>query len=461
MKLKIFIPVLLIFFSLFTGFSTSYAYEETGKLIARNGNIVIPHAVKAGSIIKFEYSSKASYPTTQPYINGVRVNYNSSDYKREILSYTPSVDLDKIEFSVTGDGSLQNTLYEVWVNDVSIWTASKGYTPPPEPDETPPDNVTAMTYTSTDTSITVSWTNPSDRDLAGHEIYFDDSLVKSDVSKDVTSYTFSNLLPETSHLIKLVSYDSWGNKSSGASISASTLADMSKVPPANVTGLTETHTDKTVTLKWTNPSDSDLAGFKIYRDGSLIATKGVITSFVDTDLVADTSYSYKVVSYDVDGNESAGSLINVKTNSDKDLIPPDAPTGLKLTSMNGGIYVSWDKNKELDLDGYNVFVNGVKYNTNLVHGTTLLVEGLENEKEYQIQVTAVDTSENESEKSSVKTVAPDSHAMPSKMQMSYSLGDVANGISSWFDSLWLVLAFAIGIPLSFYVASRVKLLFLS
>jgi chitodextrinase len=461
MKTKFFILIFLIFFSVFSGFSVSYASETEGVLVHQTEGITIPYMVESGSTIKFEWSASRTYAVYQPYVNGNLVTYTLGEQKREILTYKPSSTINQITITSIGDKTAKNFLYEVWVDDVSIWTASKGYVPPPEPDETPPDNVTGMTYTSTDTSITVSWTNPLDADLAHHEIYFDDSLIKSDVSKDETSYTFSNLLPDTSHLIKIVSYDSWGNKSNGASISASTLADMSKIPPANVTNLIETHTDKTVTLKWTNPSDSDLAGFKIYRNGSLIATKGVVTSFVDSDLVSDTSYSYKVVSYDVHGNDSAGSLINVKTNSDKDLIPPDAPTGLKLSSMNSGIYVSWDKNKELDLDGYNVFVNGVKYNTNLLRGTTLVIEGLENEKEYQIQVTAVDTSQNESEKSYEKTVAPSSHAMPSKMKMSYSLADVANGISSWFDSLWLVLAFAIGIPLSFYVASRVKLLFLS
>jgi hypothetical protein len=43
--------------------------------------------------------------------------------------------------------------------------------------------------------------------------------------------------------------------------------------------------------------------------------------------------------------------------------------------------------------------------------------------------------------------------------LTYSLADVATGIGNWFTSFWLILAFAVAIPLSFMVAGRVKSLF--
>ncbi|HER2159113.1 TPA: hypothetical protein VJS58_001686 [Streptococcus pyogenes] len=42
----------------------------------------------------------------------------------------------------------------------------------------------------------------------------------------------------------------------------------------------------------------------------------------------------------------------------------------------------------------------------------------------------------------------------------YDLIDVAKGVENWFSSFWLIIAFAIAIPLSFYIASRIKLMFL-
>ena len=43
--------------------------------------------------------------------------------------------------------------------------------------------------------------------------------------------------------------------------------------------------------------------------------------------------------------------------------------------------------------------------------------------------------------------------------LTYNLADVATGVSNWFASYWLILAFAVAIPLSFFIATRVKHLF--
>lgn len=41
----------------------------------------------------------------------------------------------------------------------------------------------------------------------------------------------------------------------------------------------------------------------------------------------------------------------------------------------------------------------------------------------------------------------------------YNLADVATGITNWFSSFWVILAFAIAIPMSFMIGGRVKGLF--
>jgi hypothetical protein len=43
--------------------------------------------------------------------------------------------------------------------------------------------------------------------------------------------------------------------------------------------------------------------------------------------------------------------------------------------------------------------------------------------------------------------------------LNYNLADVATSVSNWFSSYWLIVAFAVGIPLSFMIANRVKSLF--
>ncbi|MCY7487908.1 hypothetical protein [Paenibacillus alvei] len=45
------------------------------------------------------------------------------------------------------------------------------------------------------------------------------------------------------------------------------------------------------------------------------------------------------------------------------------------------------------------------------------------------------------------------------VSLKYELADVATSVANWFSSFWLILAFAVAIPLAFYVANRVKGLF--
>lgn len=47
------------------------------------------------------------------------------------------------------------------------------------------------------------------------------------------------------------------------------------------------------------------------------------------------------------------------------------------------------------------------------------------------------------------------------ISLSYQLSDVATAISNWFGSFWLIIAFAVAIPLAFLIADRVKALFVS
>ncbi len=43
--------------------------------------------------------------------------------------------------------------------------------------------------------------------------------------------------------------------------------------------------------------------------------------------------------------------------------------------------------------------------------------------------------------------------------LNYNLADVSTSTTNWLDSLWLIVAFSIGIPLAFFIAHRIKGLF--
>lgn len=46
------------------------------------------------------------------------------------------------------------------------------------------------------------------------------------------------------------------------------------------------------------------------------------------------------------------------------------------------------------------------------------------------------------------------------ISLNFDLADVATAVSNWFSSMWLIVAFAVAIPLAFLIANRIKGLFL-
>ncbi|WP_179290992.1 hypothetical protein [Shouchella clausii] len=47
------------------------------------------------------------------------------------------------------------------------------------------------------------------------------------------------------------------------------------------------------------------------------------------------------------------------------------------------------------------------------------------------------------------------------ISLNYDLADVATSITNWFSSFWLIVAFAVAIPLAFLIANRLKSLFVA
>ncbi|MBJ7357901.1 malectin domain-containing carbohydrate-binding protein [Nocardioides sp.] len=91
----------------------------------------------------------------------------------------------------------------------------------------------------------------------------------------------------------------------------------SDLPPAAPTGLVATAGNHAVTLDWTDNTEADLDGYRVYRGtGATVDTTGTPVSgttlveastFIDTTAENDTSYRYVVVAVDAAGNASPAS----------------------------------------------------------------------------------------------------------------------------------------------------------
>jgi len=96
--------------------------------------------------------------------------------------------------------------------------------------------------------------------------------------------------------------------------------------PLVPTNLRSTSTSSTsISLAWNASTDSGgsgLAGYRLYRNGSLITSTDLL-NYTDSNLTPATAYAYKIAAYDNSGNSSSqSSTVNVSTKSD---IPPPSP----------------------------------------------------------------------------------------------------------------------------------------
>lgn len=325
------------------------------------------------------------------------------------------------------------------------------------PDLTPSGNVGALTSTADDAQVTLDWVNPSDTDFSHVKIYRDDVLIADNVT--TTTYTDTGLTNETTYLYKVTTVDDSGNESAGIT-TESTPSNLDLKAPGEVQSLSTSVTEDSITFNYNLPSDDDFALVTVYLDGVEHGTT-VDSTYTINGLSPLTTYTVRITTSDMVANESTGTVRTIQTNDVPDTEPPSAPTNVSVINGNGSASVDWDNNLESDLDGYNVYVDGVKANTTPIRSSYYILDGLSNTSSYSITVTAIDKSGNESLATSPQTVTPNEEAMPLLSFSGYDLTDVADGVTSWFGALWLIVAFSVAIPLTFYIANRVKLMFLA
>ncbi|MEW9702923.1 hypothetical protein [Paenibacillus sp. SI8] len=101
-----------------------------------------------------------------------------------------------------------------------------------------------------------------------------------------------------------------------------------------------------------------------------------------------------------------------------DIIPPTTPVNLIGTSGVEKITFSWDSSTDNSgVAGYNLYKNGVKFNSSLITSTSYIATGFPTETNYSWQVSAVDTFNNESALSS--SVIVSAMGLPIKPTLSY------------------------------------------
>ncbi|MNW41497.1 Exoglucanase B precursor [compost metagenome] len=203
-------------------------------------------------------------------------------------------------------------------------------------------------------------------------------------------------------------------------------------------------------LKWKLNEEQDLAGYWIYLNDQKVNTSLIKNNnFTLNSLSPDTEYIVYIVAVDTTGNVSDPSAV-VKFKTKSISSAPEIAPVLSGYVGNGTANLSW--NSVQYATGYEVYQDSeVIAETN---ATRLNLKKLQNSQTYDFYVVATNEI-GSSPSSNILSLTPNEKLMPD-ITFGYSLKDVTDGVSSWFKSYWLILAFCIAIPLSFWIGNRLK-----
>ena len=237
-------------------------------------------------------------------------------------------------------------------------------TPPPPTDTTPPSSPTSLQATSTTNTVTLTWDAPSDGTVTGYKIltrtHFtqtDLAVLVADTGSTATTYTVSNLEPDTAYAFRVVALSDYGESS------PSHFADISTKrppPPSAPTSLQATSTTNTVTLTWDAPSDGTVTGYKILTRthftqtdlAVLVADTGsTATTYTVSNLEPDTAYAFRVVALSDYGESSPSHFADISTEK---LPPPATPANLQATSTTTTVTLTWNDPADSTITGYKI-----------------------------------------------------------------------------------------------------------
>jgi chitodextrinase len=182
----------------------------------------------------------------------------------------------------------------------------------PQPDTEAPTVPTGLTAQEVSSSqINLSWTASTDNvGVTNYRIYQGEAQI---ATSNTTSYQDKGLTVDTSYTYTVSSADAAGNESAKSSqVSATTqpTPPVDTLAPTVPAGLTaQAISSSQINLTWSASTDNiGVTGYKIYRNGVLLTTYNLqLTTYSDTGLIPNTTYTYTISSFDAANNESAKS----------------------------------------------------------------------------------------------------------------------------------------------------------
>ncbi|MDZ4384490.1 MAG: fibronectin type III domain-containing protein, partial [Nitrospirota bacterium] len=180
--------------------------------------------------------------------------------------------------------------------------------------------------------------------------------------------------------------------------------------PTNVVGTPDPSGTK-IALTWTASTDNvGVTGYNIYQNYGLTPVgSSATTSYTDTGLTPETTYTYEIEAYDAAGNKSPkSSPIQATTAAlPGDTVSPAPPLNLTAVSDISGtkVFIAWDPATDnMGIASYNIYRDGGSTAIGSSSTLTFLDTGLTPATTYFYELEAVDLSGNVSVRSAAVVV---------------------------------------------------------
>ncbi|KRF09649.1 hypothetical protein ASG89_15645 [Paenibacillus sp. Soil766] len=195
-----------------------------------------------------------------------------------------------------------------------------------------PSGLTATPFLN---SIELSWNANSEENLAGYKVYLAETQQVFTVTG--TTYSIPDLTSGTTYNIQVTAKDTNGNESPRSSSVRTTTLTNNDLPPSTPVGLMVVAGPTSTTLTWNANTESDLAGYKVYMNGSNISGTVTGTTYKVNGLTNDVTYNFTITAVDNIGQESALSdaLAGTPRQYPTLMITEVVPDSLKI-DMNSG-----------------------------------------------------------------------------------------------------------------------------
>ncbi|MBN1170677.1 MAG: S8 family serine peptidase [Micromonosporaceae bacterium] len=320
-----------------TSTSAWFSHSGSTNVISAPGVGILSLDNTQGSYI---YMSGTSMAT--PFVSAILARYaeaNPSETPEEVLATVKATALD-----LETPGFDNNTGYGM-INTFRLLTGWSYGVPPPAP--------AGLTATGGASKVDLSWSAAPG--ATSYKVYRNGTLLATTTDLSHTDTAVTN---ETDYSYTVTAVGEWGESSPSA---AATARPYSLIAPTVPTGVTATAGNATVWLTWTGAATrayAPLTGYRVYRDGALLATV-TEPAYTDSTAVNATGYTYTVSAYGTGGESTQSGQVTATPSTE--LAAATVPAGLAATAGDTAVTLVWvgvGSSEAAPLTGYKIYRDG-------------------------------------------------------------------------------------------------------